>query len=77
MTLDRSVLTGVIAAYVVWMAIILTSIAVRTDRLPHRPVDQLTNWGQGRNPDRYSCRNGVPFFDAETGLFVECMEGTQ
>lgn len=40
--------------------------------LPHRPIDSLTNWGQGRAPAIHDCPPGTMEFDTEEGLFLEC-----
>lgn len=41
--------------------------------LPHRPVDQLTNWGQGRAPEGNVCPPGtIRMTEPTTGLFIEC-----
>lgn len=44
--------------------------------LPSRPIDQLTNWGQGRAPDTCHCPPGTIRIDTEDGLFLECLRGT-
>lgn len=43
--------------------------------LPHRPVDQLTNWGQGRTPQANVCPPGTFRFETDDGLFLECFRG--
>lgn len=48
----------------------------RSMRLPHRPVDALTNWGQGHAPTPGKCPRGTLEFDTEEGLFLECYRGT-
>lgn len=40
--------------------------------LPHRPVDELTNWGQGRAPAGNLCPPGTIRFETDEGLFLEC-----
>ena len=42
--------------------------------LPHRPVDELTNWGQGRAPGS-DCEAGTTRIEVD-GLFIECLRGT-
>lgn len=42
----------------------------------HRPVDSLTNWGQGKAPAANVCPPGTLRFDTDDGLFLECMRGT-
>lgn len=44
--------------------------------LPHRPVDSLTNWGQGRAPAQNVCPPGTFRFETDDGLFLECFRGT-
>lgn len=39
--------------------------------LPHRPINELTNWGQGRNPGPNECPPGTVAFYVED-LFLEC-----
>lgn len=39
--------------------------------LPHRPVDSLTNWGQGQNPSKDNCPDGRIALYVEN-LFLEC-----
>lgn len=43
--------------------------------LPHRPINELTNWGQGRAPEPDHCPSGTVRLDID-GLFLECMRGT-
>lgn len=45
-------------------------------RLPSRPVDELTNWGQGHAPDPNNCPPSTIRFDTDDGLFLECYRGT-
>lgn len=40
-------------------------------RLPHRPLNELTNWGQGRAPTPHKCPRGTIEFEID-GLFLEC-----
>lgn len=49
----------------------------RKDRpgLPHRPVDSLTNWAQGRVPSDNVCPPGTFRFETDDGLFLECFNG--
>lgn len=42
-------------------------------RLPHRPLNELTNWGQGRNPGSNDCPPGTVRYELDDGLFLECM----
>lgn len=44
--------------------------------LPHRPVDQLTNWGQGRQAPTNDCPPGTVRYETDTGFFLECYRGT-
>lgn len=44
--------------------------------LPHRPVDELTNWGQGHAPELNRCPPGTIRFTTDDGLFLECYRGT-
>lgn len=41
--------------------------------LPHRPINELTNWGQGRNPGANDCPPGTVRYELDDGLFLECM----
>lgn len=41
--------------------------------LPHRPINELTNWGQGRNPGPNDCPPGTVRYELDDGLFLECM----
>lgn len=41
--------------------------------LPHRPINELTNWGQGRNPGSNDCPPGTVRYELDDGLFLECM----
>lgn len=45
-------------------------------RLPHRAVNELTNWGQGRAPAQNHCPPGTIRFEMDDGLFLECYRGT-
>ena len=40
--------------------------------LPSRPVDELTNWGQGHAPAANVCPPGTFRFETDEGLFLEC-----
>jgi hypothetical protein len=55
--------------------------ACTTTTLPHRPVTELTDFGQGRNPGRGQCHEGqIPFFlemDDNSLMFIECMRTSQ
>lgn len=44
--------------------------------LPHRPLNELTNWGQGRAPEPSHCPPGTIRLDTDDGLFLECLRGT-
>jgi hypothetical protein len=44
--------------------------------LPHRTVDELTNWGQGHAPAQNHCPPGTLRVDTDEGLFLECFRGT-
>lgn len=39
--------------------------------LPHRPVDSLTNWGQGHSPLN-GCPSGTLRVETDEGFFLEC-----
>jgi hypothetical protein len=43
--------------------------------LPSRPIDQLTNWGQGQAPESNQCPIGTIRIESE-GLFLECLRGS-
>jgi hypothetical protein len=45
--------------------------------LPHRPVDTLTNWGQGRAPESNRCPPGTIRFETDDGFFLECFRANQ
>lgn len=45
--------------------------------LPHRPLNELTNWGQGRAPESNRCPPGTIRFDTDDGLFLECYRTSQ
>lgn len=40
--------------------------------LPHRQIDELTNWGQGRAPSENHCPPGTLRFETDDGFFLEC-----
>ncbi len=42
--------------------------------LPSRAVDELTNWGQGRQT--MVCPPGTIRMDTDEGLFLECYRGS-
>lgn len=43
--------------------------------LPRRPVDTLTNWGQGRAPADNVCPAGTTEFRNDENQFIECQRG--
>lgn len=45
---------------------------VRQQPLPHRQINELTNWGQGRAPECNVCPPGTIRFETDEGLFLEC-----
>lgn len=45
--------------------------------LPHRAVNSLTNWGQGRQGSTNACPPGTVRFETDDGLFLECFRATQ
>ena len=55
---------------------VITAHVIAHRGLPHRPVDELTNWGQGRAPVRVlgHCPPGTTQFDVD-GIFLECYRG--
>lgn len=45
-------------------------------QLPHREVNELTNWGQGHAPEANHCPPGTIRMETDGGFFVECFRGT-
>lgn len=45
--------------------------------LPHRPVDVLTNWGQGQAPESNWCPSGTIRVETDERLFLECFRGNR
>lgn len=77
----KSWLDGVTAGvFLVALAILTLAVAMaafdRPRALPHRPITELTNWGQGRAPEANHCPPGTLRFESEDGLFIECFRGT-
>jgi hypothetical protein len=44
-----------------------------TRALPHRAVNELTNWGQGRVPADGHCPPGTVPYYLDDDTFLECM----
>lgn len=61
------------AAFFLVAIILVTCNGCTRHGLPHRPITQLTNWGQGRNPGSNDCPPGTVRFELDDGLFLECM----
>jgi hypothetical protein len=40
--------------------------------LPHRAINELTNWGQGRTSATNHCPPNTIRFETDEGLFLEC-----
>ena len=68
------VLFGAVAGFGLAMSLIHANDSPRA--LPHRPVTELTNWGQGHVPESNHCPPGTIRFETDDGLFLECMRGT-
>lgn len=51
------------------------TVHLKHQALPHRPVDSLTNWGQGRAPTPGQCPQGTVEIEVD-GVFLECLRGT-
>lgn len=70
--------TPLIGIAVVWIS--LTAFLLWHYRephgLPHRPVTELTNWGQGHAPESNRCPRGTIRFETDDGLFLECYRST-
>lgn len=68
------------ATIVIMIGILLLDVALYirscTRGLPHRPVTELTNWGQGHAPPNNHCPPGTVRFETDDGLFLECFRGT-
>jgi hypothetical protein len=62
-------------ALIVWL-VYCADYNIRGRGLPHRPVDTLTNWGQGRAPESNECGPGQVRFEIEPGFFLECFRGS-
>ena len=68
---------GVIAGIALALEFIGPRISNTDDTvtLPHRAPDELTNWGQGRQPPTNDCPPGTVRMEAG-GVFLECFRGT-
>lgn len=76
--MSRTAILTVTLFWSIAFALIYKATHMPPAYLPSRPVTELTNFGQGRNPSRWTCEDhGVALLDAETGLFIECMRGTK
>jgi hypothetical protein len=64
-------------AYAMFALVLAHALGLFTPKpLPHRPVDALTNWGQGHAPIANQCPPGTIRFETDDNLFLECMRGT-
>lgn len=72
------ILRGTITFWLIFIGIlIIAGITMPRHRgLPHRPVDQLTNWGQGRTPPDNVCPPGTVRFEIDD-IFLECFRTSQ
>lgn len=57
-------------------AFLITCNGCSPKPLAHRPINELTNWGQGRAPSIDRCPPGTIRFETDDGLFLECFRGT-
>jgi hypothetical protein len=60
--------------------IIFVSLAGCATTLPHRPLTELSSFGQGHNPGRDQCVTGQVsiYLELDDGqlIFLECYRGT-
>lgn len=65
-----------IFVFVSYLAVaIYGTYRLRDHGLPHRQINELTNWGQGRAPESNHCPPGTFRFETDDGLFLECFRG--
>lgn len=64
-----------LAFFAIGLILILLNACNGPRSLPHRPVNALTNWGQGRAPTPGQCPPGTVEIEID-GLFLECLRGT-
>lgn len=61
------------------LALVLASCH-KVPYLPHRPITELSSFGQGHNPGRGECHAGqMPYYlelDDGTSIFLECVRST-
>lgn len=62
---------GAYAVFSFALIAILCILASQHQTLPHRPVDPLTNWGQGSNPGKDACPPGTIRIYSQD-FFLEC-----
>jgi hypothetical protein len=75
-TYCERILRGLAWFWVAVLAIICAAALPYHRGLPHRPVDSLTNWGQGRTPSDNVCPPDTVRFEVDD-IFLECFRTSQ
>jgi hypothetical protein len=69
-----AIVLGTVAGIGLAMGLIASQ---RAHTLPHRPVTELTNWGQGHAPPDNHCPPGTVRIELDDiPVFLECYRGT-
>lgn len=71
----RTAFTTCLLFWAIGLTLIYRATHMPKAPLPHRAVDSLTNWGQGRQGSTNACPPGTVRFETDDGLFLECFRG--